>query len=187
MPQASSAVDWLRLETFGEPALERVKASVLAFAFDMSNRRSGRWLSLLGRSDTGKTHCALALWRRIVGTLPWNTTRCEYVPRFIYWPDFIEELRGGDIYAEFRDMANWPYLVLDDVFSERDASGFASDKLCTLLGCRDGKFTVVTSNLDLSGIAGVDARITSRLNRNGTVVELTTVQMFSMRPTKSKP
>lgn len=134
--------------------------------------RAGRkpfWNSMLGKSGTGKTHCATRLWQALGGTLNWNSTK--YLPRLIYWPDFVDELRdrnrdsGLSNYNMMNDMGNWPFLVLDDIGSERDTTGFASEKLLTLLNRRVGKWTILTSNLDLAGLSKIDDRIASRIVR----------------------
>lgn len=70
----------------------------------------------------------------------------------------------------------WPLLVLDDVGAERDSTGFVSDKLSMLLGMRVGKWTVITSNLDLAGLSKIDDRIASRIVREpgNSFIEMTT-------------
>ena len=64
-------------------------------------------------------------------------------------------------------MWDWPYLFLDDVGAERDTTGFASEQLCTLLGTREGKWTMITSNLSVAEFASLDTRIASRMFRGG--------------------
>jgi chromosomal replication initiation ATPase DnaA len=128
---------------------------------------SPRWLSLIGSSGTGKTHCAEKLWRVAKAQADWS--RCAYLPSKIYWPDFVQKLRTGDFYAMRNDMKRWPVLFLDDVGAERDPNGFAAEELNTLLGCRVGKWTLLTSNLDLDGIRRIDARLSSRLIRGDNI------------------
>lgn len=125
------------------------------------------WLSIIGKSGTGKTHCAARLWSSLSDKMRWVDMR--YIPRLVYWPAFIEELRvkinEGQSLAELLDMGKWPLLVLDDIGADRDTTGFASDKLNMLLGMRVGRWTVLTSNLDMEGIAKIDKRIASRIIR----------------------
>lgn len=78
-------------------------------------------------------------------------------------------------------MRQWPFLVLDEVGAERDNTGFASEQLATLLGCRVGRWTIITSNMTLEQFRAIDGRIFSRLFRdNGTVVEVD-AKDFGMR------
>ena len=91
--------------------------------------------------------------------------KCSYIPGVIYWPDFIQQLRTGESFPYRNDMKRWPVLLLDDIGSERDPSGFAAEELNTLLGCRMDKWTIITSNLDIATLRKVDARIASRMIR----------------------
>lgn len=126
-----------------------------------------RWLTIVGEAGCGKTHCAKALWREVKRALNWNTSRCVYIPHFVYWPQFVGELRGGDGFDMLRDMQRWPFLFLDDIGAERDTTGFATEALNTLLGCRSGKWTVLTSNLGAIDWAKTEPRIASRMIRDG--------------------
>lgn len=141
------------------------------------------WLSVLGKSGTGKTHCAKQLWG-LASRLFFSGAK--YMERFIYWPTFVEELREkireSVGMGELLDMAKWPLLVLDDIGSDRDPSGFATDKLNTLLNMRVGKWTVITSNLDLAGLSKIDDRIASRIVREpGNLVIQMTTQDYGLR------
>jgi DNA replication protein DnaC len=72
----------------------------------------------------------------------------------------------GSRFLEAQEMAEkWPVLFLDDIGAERDTTGFAAEQLNTLLGRRVGKWTILTSNLALDGIAGIDPRIADRIIR----------------------
>lgn len=138
-----------------------------------------RWLSLVGASGTGKTHCAKRLWKWAKARSDFNRT--AYVPMMIYWPDFVDELRGGDAYDRFNDLKKWPVLFLDDIGAERDPSGFAAEKLNTLLGCRMDQWTLLTSNKDFDALAAVDGRISSRLIRDHNICVGIKTKDFSTR------
>lgn len=100
----------------------------------------------------------------------------EFCHSPIFWPQFVSELRSGDAYAKLRDMARWPVLFVDDIGAERDTTGFAAEQLNTLLGSRVGKWTIITSNLNLEQLAGIDPRISDRIIREpgNEYIELTT-------------
>ena len=83
----------------------------------------------------------------------------------MFWPAFVSDLRAGASYNRLTDMRTWPLLVLDDIGAERDVHGFAAEQLNMLLGCRTGRWTIITSNLDLGGLAAIDRRIADRIVR----------------------
>jgi DNA replication protein DnaC len=172
---------WLGLRTFDDPKLEVLRGEVVRYHGALLKGRPPHWLTLLGASGTGKTLCARALWAEIRRYCPWNSDRCEYCPGFVYWPDLVDRMRGGEFYGFYHDMKRWPYLVLDDIGSERDPSGFAVDKLTTLLGCRGGRWTVLTGNLSMAQIEAMDVRIASRLHRDGSRVLEVTAMDYAFR------
>jgi DNA replication protein DnaC len=175
---------WLRLETFGEPGLESLVERCALFASALAQGERPRWLSILGKSGTGKSHCAERLWS-LRQRLDWSLTR--YTGRLVYWPQFVEELREsvreGTGMANLLDMGSWPLLVIDDIGAERDQTGFASEKLNMLLGMRVGKWTVITSNLLLKALSKVDDRIASLMfrERGNLVIEIQATKDFGER------
>ena len=78
----------------------------------------------------------------------------------------MQKLRAGDAFEMRSEMKRWPVLFLDDIGAERDPSGFAAEELNTLLGCRVGKWTLITSNKDADALQAIDGRIYSRLIRD---------------------
>lgn len=140
------------------------------------------WLSLLGTTGVGKTHCAQRVYQRIYnGTRNWSPYHVydgpKYQERQIYWPALVRDLRSGNRYEELADMADWPVLFLDDIGAERDTTGFAAEQLNTLLGERVNRWTILTSNLDLEQLAKIDPRIADRIVREpgNEVIEVDTV------------
>jgi DNA replication protein DnaC len=122
-----------------------------------------RWITLMGETGVGKTHCAANIWRYMKSVIRFEDT--EYMPRKIYWPQFVSGLRAGDGFDCLRDMSDWPVLFLDDIGAERDVSGFSSEQLNMLLGCREGKWTIITTNLRLKDIGSIDPRMADRIIR----------------------
>jgi DNA replication protein DnaC len=153
----------------GDAGVYEMVAKCAGWVRSVKANASPRWLSIVGNSGTGKTHCAKRLFK-LVNASQSAYAECEFFPRFIHWPMFVDELRSGNRYEEVRDMTKWPFLFLDDILAERDPSGFAIDKLNTLLGCRHNKWTVLTSNMRLSEISKTEARIADRMVRNGGIV-----------------
>lgn len=157
--------DWLGFKTCGDPELQKVVAACQEWGNAMRDYpMEGRWLSLTGRSGTGKTHCAKRMWEWAYKRFDWSEKRFQ--PRAIFWPDFVQRLRAGERYDIRTDMKTWPVLFLDDIGAERDPSGFASEELNTLLGCRVGRWTIITSNTDIEGLRAIDQRIASRIVRD---------------------
>lgn len=165
---------WLKLETLNDPELEKLVGVCARWARRMKLHQSPAWISLIGKSGTGKTHCAYRLWDFSELRFDWH--KMEFPHSKIFWPEFVNRLRAGDAFEKMRDMSRWPVLFLDDIGAERDTTGFASEQLNTLLGTRVGKWTILTSNLGLEQLAGIDPRISDRIIREpgNEYIELTT-------------
>lgn len=122
-----------------------------------------RWLTLCSPSGSGKTHLALRIrdiareQLRFRRCQRWTVTRYAEMLRNGHW-DLQAQLEGLDV------------LVLDDLGAERTTDMIRAS-LYDLLNSRLGKWTVITSNLNLEQIAeGMDARLASRMLRGGSVV-----------------
>lgn len=134
------------------------------------------WLVMVGPSYTGKTHCLDRIWNEAKKHDKTFSQRCEFSPRRLWWPDFVNRLRAGHAYEEIADIRNWPLLVVDEIGASRDTTGFVADQLYYMLAQRECKWTVITSNLTLDAFTNIDERITSRAFRNdGIFIEVNTV------------
>lgn len=178
-PSNPKFADWLEFKTFGDPELQKVLDSCFEWISAFKARQSPRWLSLIGDSGTGKTHCCKRLWKYAREHSDWS--KMDYLPKVIFWPDFVHELRAGHAFDMRNEMKRWPVLFLDDIGAERDPSGFAADELNTLLGCRVGKWTLLTSNKDIDGIKAIDGRIASRLIRDQNICVAIKTRDFATR------
>lgn len=91
------------------------------------------------------------------------------------WRKFCNDIRCGqwDLAADLCD--EW-FVVLDDIATEHDPSGFIASKLDLIANARRQKWTLITVNLRLNEIAEkLDPRIASRMLRdNGVVYEINT-------------
>lgn len=126
------------------------------------------------------------LWYGAEDEHDWS--RFDYYHKPIYWPAFVSDLRSGESYKQLREMMRWPVLFLDDICAERDTSGFASEQLNTLLGSRDGRWTIITSNLALHQIAAVEPRIADRMIRSPNIcveVQTTSYAIRNLQPASS--
>lgn len=155
--------EWLQFRINGDKELEKAVNAASVWARAMKFHMAPCWLSLIGTSGTGKTHIVKKLFEWAEGRF--DTHKMEFTPIFIYWPKFVQQLRAGEGFRMRDDMIRWPVLCLDDVGSERDTTGFASEELNCLLNWRMDKWTLLTSNLDMDGVSKIDARIADRLIR----------------------
>ncbi|NDB65346.1 MAG: ATP-binding protein [Euryarchaeota archaeon] len=169
---------WFKIDPVDED-VERMIVAASQWALSVEHEDRPRWLSLLGNSGVGKTHVARRLWDWLRTRPNWDN-KADYSPQWIYWPQYIEELRDRGNYEKFRDMARWPFLVLDDVLAERQ-SDWSTEKLHNLLGARDKRWTIITSNKSAGEIAQVDVRIASRMARNGSKVVYLKSKDYSFR------
>lgn len=171
--------EWIGLNTFGDVELEKMALASQEWASAFKSKQPARWLSLIGSSGTGKTHCAKKLWAYAKEKSDWS--KCDYFPKVIFWPDFVQELRTGNAYEMRNEIKRWPVLFLDDIGAERDTTGFAAEELNTLLGVRVDKWTIITSNKDLDGLKAVDGRIASRLVRGKNICVSVNTKDFAER------
>lgn len=162
-------------------------AAAETFCYEMLAAGPPRWLSFVGPSGAGKTHLAKkisAFFRKhLAGTLrpgQDESSRWKMHGGFISWRKLTDQIRDGD-FGKFRDICTDDFLALDDIGAEHK-SEFVTAKLDQLFDSRQGKWTVVTGNLSLSEIKdSMDARIASRMIRNGSVVVDVDVPDFNLR------
>lgn len=179
-------------QTLNDPILELAVIEAESFACDMvsSGRKEAcivpRWLSLLGISGTGKTLLAGEVYK-------WAKA-CQWINKInhrqgglidtvrkVFWPKLLTKLRNQE-YWLLDELAECNFVFLDEIAVEHDPSGFAKDKLCELLSRRVRGWTVLTSNLTLGKLAELDARIPSRMIRDGSVAVEMQTQDYSLRP-----
>lgn len=155
--------DWLKLQTHNDPEIENLIQKCAEFALAFKGRGAPRWITILGVTGTGKTHCARRLWNHLAARLDWRKAAFNHSE--IYWPRFVSELRSGEVFEKFRDMWTWPVVMVDDIGADRDTTGFATEQLNTLLGVRVDRWTIITSNLTLGQLSEVEPRIADRIIR----------------------
>lgn len=149
-----------------------MKTAAHQFAQDMRMRREPYWLTYLGSSGAGKTHLAASLWGFFLEIGGWFTRKDNgalnvHSGQFLYWPDFVDEMKTGD-YSRGKDLREDWFVVIDDIGAEHAVTANANKQLSSILDKRIGKWTVITSNKSLEQIKNeMDTRIASRLLRNG--------------------
>jgi len=152
------------------------------FALAIKENQSPRWITLMGVTGTGKTHCGTRLWNAFNGKFKWHNMNFIHKP--VYWPQFVSKLRSKSGYEQLEEMQRWPLLMLDDIGAERDTSGFSAEQLNTLLGCRIGRWTVITSNLNLEQLGAIDPRIADRAIRAPNIFCEVNTESHSLRMLK---
>jgi DNA replication protein DnaC len=146
------------------------------------------WLTLLGSSGAGKTYLARKIWRWYRSSTLFRSRMDEdtgdiiFPGSWINWPSIAGELLGNEGYGILSDLQNEKLIVLDEIGADRDPSGHTRDCLARLLSARVGKWTIITSNKTLGDIQrDIDARISSRIIRDGSLVVDVDVPDFHLR------
>ena len=187
-PPLSSAKFGPQFRTLNDPQLETMFAQATQFAADVNNVKP-YWISLLGESGVGKTHLARMLYRHFMGCSRFNLSLDAQHNRivgntgqFCCWRKTCADLRSGD-YGLVEDLCDDWFVVLDDIGTAHDPSGFVTSALDRILNSRLRKWTVITCNYGLKEIAErMDVRIASRMIRDNSVVcELSDVPDFNTR------
>jgi DNA replication protein DnaC len=183
----SDSYDWA-FNTLGDPKLEKVLIAVKEFASGWILKEQGRWLTLSGTTGTGKTHLAkklCACWNergghRIISES--MTKPLQLQPAFfVKWTDFVDSQRAGE-YGEMEKLKRAHYVALDDIGTERDPTDFAKELLYKLLNAREGKWTVITTNLTLEAIKrDLDVRVASRIVRGTNRLVQFTIADYALR------
>jgi len=175
--------DYFGYRTLGDPELVRMLMAVYEFCQAMRDGKDARGLSLLGTTGTGKSHLAkrvakywadIASWQKI----PAKEGFVEFSRpgRFFSWRTICKKLSNG-AFDIIDAVVELDFAVLDDIGTEHDPNGFKRKVLDQILDAREGKWTVITSNLTLEQIAQqIDVRVSSRMLRhNGVVIEVDTM------------
>ena len=172
-----------RFDPCQDPVLMKLLRGAAEFAQDLCDRyEHPRWLTLVGKSGTGKTHLARGIWRTWNSKAMWYESHgCRLVREGQYhrYARMVNDMRAGG-YGIFQSCADCDFLTLDDVGTEY-ASDFSQRQLAGMLDQRERKWTVLTSNLTLDDIAKIDTRIVDRMMRGeNEVIEVDTTS-YSLR------
>jgi len=173
-------------ETAGDPALEGMLKGCEDFCNLMLTGEEPRWLSLLGPSGSGKTHLSTSVFE-------WVKKGFRVYQGGHLGITMIRDIMLVDCYEWVKRDAseNWNYtpriceaffVVIDDLGCARDKTGHLADCYSRIANKRLGKWTIFTSNMLADDIKeNVDARVASRLYRNGSTVIETNAPDWNLR------
>ena len=134
------------------------------FCTDLIAGRNPRWLSLLGKPGTGKTHLAKRIREHYKAAKP------NRITRFHRWKDIVDDylLQWDFGIIDFLSF-EVDLLILDDIGVEK-ATQIGLSNLYKVLDNRLGKWTIITSNLKLPQIVDMEGRVASRMVRGGSQI-----------------
>lgn len=100
--------------------------------------------------------------------------------QFCDWRTFCKDIRCG-AYGRIDDLEEDSFVVLDDIGTEHDPTGFIASTLDRVCNARLRKWTLITCNLSLAQIAErIDTRIADRMVRDGSEVYESNLQSFAL-------
>jgi hypothetical protein len=156
------------------PALAQVMPAAHRFCSDVLAKAEPYWLTILGPSGVGKTLALRQAFRmlsrnenlwEIKTNTGWRMPRCAHI------------VPGEDLtdYRAPRDYGSYDLIYVEDIgagaFQEKGAGAVTTSRVTELLQYRTGRWTLLDANLTRAEIEKrVDARIASRLKRDGSVL-----------------
>lgn len=186
-PQRSPSIKpptFQEFKTFNEIGLIRMLDQARQFAFSAREPLfpNPYWISFCGTNGGGKTFLANIIFNqlRTLPNLALHFTLISGVMK-IHWPTLVPKLYNREMWR-LEDATDANLLLVDEIACSADNRGIEREWLWRLLSGRQHKWTIITSNHSLQQIAEqIDARVASRMIRDGSVVvEVNTVD-FSNR------
>lgn len=166
---------WLKLER-NHPQIDELADAVQFWCFDIvRNRKNMPLLLITGDNSTAKTHCLKRAFKYIRAVSMFGY-ECGRWPR----PIDVQSFNWSHLTKTKDDLvlmsaAESDVLLLDDVGAEPDQyrSGEPIERLRNLLGERESRFTMITTNIPPAmWTARWDARVNDRLLRNSRIIAL---------------
>lgn len=151
----------------GHLNLRRMQANCMNLLMGIVKAMNPFWLTMIGRSGTGKTMLANKVLEFAKQHLKLQITK----PYYINWNVLYNKMKQEDAWdLPYMYSKECDLLVVDDICN-KGAGVFSSDELASMAEMRKCRWTIWTSNLSLDEIDNkIDPRITSRMKRDGSIV-----------------
>lgn len=181
-----------QFDTMDDPILGEMVDESARFWGEVRAGGHGRWLSLCGESGTGKTHLARQLSvfaKRLCrlqaqGDVYIGPGSRLFDARFYSWPAVVQGMLKGE-YGVLDEIKSEWFVVLDDIGTQRPRlQELSSEHLFEVLLEREGKWTVITSNMRYRGLAKIDVRIPDRMIRGRNKVVACKTNSYAVRKLK---
>lgn len=158
-------------KTFKDPVLIKLLEICKSFCNDLSIKKY-RWVTLSGPTELGKTHLAKQVFKFIRDNEFDLSHKFNYpYVKLVRWSDMITKIFKGELALD--TLENCGLLVIEDLLSYRTwGTQWQEGSLDTtyeILNSRLKKPTFIDTNKSHSEIMKLDARIGSRLLREGSV------------------
>lgn len=176
---------WIALDCHCE-ALKKLEQEAFEFCSAVCKAPTkGYLLVIYGANGTGKTHAGKKIVRWLnrtaekVRLVPFEESWRKANAVFENWPAVVDGFKKGQ-WTVIDDLMDATVSVLDDVGAEHDPSKIGLEKLYRVLSEREGRFTVLTTNiLPSEWSEKFERRNASRLFRKSRHVDLTKVPDYS--------
>lgn len=176
------------------PSIQRMADATEAYAAGMMSGDHRKRLVIIGGPGNGKTHVleCLWLWHRSIPVSRWPRGNKDgntdgFACEFVDWPGLCRRAQKDGEDGQWLDAQQCGLLLLDDIGSEVDGfkSGEPTTLLRALLGARQQRWTVVTTNIPVANWRrSWDERVADRLFRDSRIVDLGDCPSFAFT---SKP
>lgn len=147
------------------------------------------WLVMIGENGVGKTHLAKRLFSYAgkARVTAWDMGYWDHPPGRVWvdWPDLVASESDG----VWQDALEADLLIVDEIGGEKDRwkNGEPLRRLTSLLGKRENRWTVITTNARQNDWAQTwDKRVADRLRRCSKAVDLSKVKPWSVVDSKEK-
>ena len=180
---------WLPMRLH-HPKLTEMAHELYRYSSDLFHKRQGRGLIIYGANGCGKSMAQRLMlkWfnhvRMNVGPVLTKDQEGQdeaMIPNAVnvLWPEIVDGFKQEQ-WLIVNTLQNEYFVGLDDIGAEHDPSQIGAEKLYLILSRREFKFTIITTNVEVSDWQNrFERRIASRLFRNFTHIDLSGVPDYA--------